>query len=279
MAIDSGVNFFDVAPYYGLKLAESRLGVALADRRNEVILATKCGRYGADEFDFSSQRTILEVDESLERLQTDYVDLLQVHDVEFGDVEQIVNETLPTLRGLQKAGKARYIGITGYSLETLCKIAESAPVDSILSYCRYNLMVRDMDYVLTPLAKARSIGLINASPLHMGILSGNDVPEWHPAPQAIRAVGHFADEVCSAQGLRVAEVALRFCLGHPYVATTLIGMANVEQVEQNLKALEVADDTSAIREIVVALGPNFNYVWPSGKKIQEEENLVESVCR
>ena len=279
MAIDRGINFFDVAPYYGLKLAEQRLGTALAGRRSEIILATKCGRYGTDEFDFSARRTIAEVDESLQRLQTDYVDLLQVHDVEFGDAEQIVTETLPTLRSLQKAGKARYIGITGYSLKTLSRIAEAAPIDSILSYCRYNLMVRDMDDVLTPFARARSIGLINASPLHMGILSANEVPEWHPAPPSVRAAGHFADEICRAYGLSVAEVALRFCLEHPYVSTTLIGMASVEQVEQNLKALEFADDASAVREIVAAMGSNFNYVWPSGTKRQQTANGVHAYSK
>src|SRR5271163_3122618 len=123
-AIDLGINFFDVSPYYGVTLAEQRLGLALTGRRNEIILATKCGRYGVDDFDFSAAAVEAGVDASLARLKTDYVDLLQVHDVEFGDVQQIVNETLPALRKMQKAGIARYIGITGYSLKTLARIAE-----------------------------------------------------------------------------------------------------------------------------------------------------------
>ena len=264
-AIDRGINFFDVSPFYGLTLAEQRLGAVLAGRRHEVILATKCGRYGADEFDFSAGRIVAGVDASLGRLQTDYVDLLQVHDVEFGDAEQIVTETLPALRRLQQAGKARYIGITGYSLKMLARIAESAPVDSILSYCRYNLLVRDMDEMLTPLAQSKSIGLINASPLHMGVLSPNGVPAWHPAPPAIQAAGRRADEICKAHGLRLTEVALRFCLAHPCVASTLVGMSTVRELEENLRALEPADDASAIHEIVAAVGSNFNYVWPSGR--------------
>ena len=276
-AIDQGINFFDVSPYYGHTLAESRLGAALAGRRNEVILATKCGRYDTDEFDFSAKRTIAEVDASLARLRTDYVDLLQVHDVEFGEVEQIITETLPTLRSLQEAGKARYIGITGYSLKTLSRIAESTDVDSVLSYCRYNLMVRDMDEELTPLARKRSIGLINASPLHMGILSSNEVSEWHPAPTAVRAAGRIATEICASYGLRLPEVALRFCIGHDYVATTLVGMSTVEEVERNLKALEPSDDAAAIQEVVAAIGSNFNYVWPSGKEATNNTSLVESV--
>lgn len=264
-AIDHGINFFDVSPYYGATLAEQRLGTALAGRRSKVVLSTKCGRYGAEDFDFSARTVSAGVDASLARLKTDYVDLLQVHDVEFGDVEQIVNETLPALRKLQQLGKARYIGISGYSLETLVTIAKQAPVDSILSYCRYNLMVRDMDEILTPLTRERSIGLINASPLHMGLLSPSAAPTWHPAPPAIRAAGSRADEICKAHGMRLTEVALRFCLEHPFVSTTLVGMSNLQQLEENLRALEPAEDAHVIEEIVAAIGSNINYVWPSGR--------------
>ncbi|MBB5327959.1 aldo/keto reductase [Tunturiibacter gelidoferens] len=264
-AIDWGINFFDVSPYYGVTLAEQRLGMALDGKRHEVILTTKCGRYGADDFDFSARTIVAGVDASLARLKTDYVDLLQVHDVEFGDVEQIVTETLPALRGLQQLGKTRYIGITGYSLETLITIAQLAPVDSILSYCRYNLMVQDMDEILTPLAKSKSIGLINASPLHMGVLSPGEIPTWHPAPPEIRAAGHRANEICKSHGLRLTEVALRFCLAHSYVSSTLVGMSTVKELEENLRALDPSEDASVIQEIITAIGSDFNYVWPSGR--------------
>jgi L-galactose dehydrogenase len=267
-AIDLGINFFDVSPYYGSTLAEQRLGVALSGRRNEIILATKCGRYGVDEFDFSADAVEVGVDASLSRLKTDYIDLLQVHDVEFGDIKQIVSETLPALRKMQQIGVARYVGITGYSLKTLATIAELAPVDSILSYCRYNLMVRDMDTFLTPIAKQRSTGLINASPLHMGLLSPSGPPNWHPAPPSVRAAGHVADEICKAHGLRLTEVAIRFCLEHPYVTSTFVGMSTVKQLEENLRALEFAADASVISEIVTAIGSNFNYVWGSGHDTQ-----------
>src|SRR5271165_5401565 len=90
LAIDEGINFFDSSPYYGITVAEERLGYALEGKRKSVILATKCGRYGFDDFDFSAKRTLASVDESLKRLNTEYLDLLQVHDVEFGDFRQIV---------------------------------------------------------------------------------------------------------------------------------------------------------------------------------------------
>jgi L-galactose dehydrogenase len=264
-AIASGINFFDVSPYYGATLAETRLGAALAGRRDQVILATKCGRYGAADFDFSAHTVTAGFEQSLQRLQTDYVDLLQVHDVEFGSVMQVVEETLPALRRLQQAGKARYIGITGYSLKTLIAIAEQAPVDTILSYCRYNLMVQDMDATLTPFAKARSIGLINASPLHMGILSAREAPAWHPAPPSVRAAGARAGAISSAHDVPLPEVALRFCLAHPYVSSTLVGMATVQELEQNLRALEAENDPALLGAIAETLGPDRNYIWASGR--------------
>ena len=182
LAVDSGINFFDTSPYYGITLAETRLGAALVGRRDRVIVATKCGRYGMDEFDFSAKRVTASMDESLQRLQTDYVDLFQVHDLEFGDARQIIEETIPALRRLQQQGKARYVGITGYPPKILRRIAEGAPVDSILTYCHYNLMNTDMDEVLTTFARDRGIGLINAAALHMGILTETGPAEWHPAP-------------------------------------------------------------------------------------------------
>jgi L-galactose dehydrogenase len=264
-AIDSGINFFDSSPYYGTTLSETRLGEALAGRRERVILATKCGRYGFDDFDFSAKRVIASIDESLLRLQTDYIDLFQVHDVEFGDVQQIIHETLPALRELRQQGKARYIGITGYPPRMLRRIAEATPVDSILTYCHYNLLNTDMDGVLTAFARERGIGLINASGLCMGILTEQGPPDWHPAPQQVRDAGKKAAEFCRLHGADLPEVALRFCLDHPYVSSTLIGMATMNQVEASLRLLQSSTDKVFLAQIEAILAPVFNYVWPSGR--------------
>jgi L-galactose dehydrogenase len=265
LAVDSGINFFDTSPYYGITLAETRLGAALAGRRERVIVATKCGRYGVDEFDFSAKRVTASIDESLRRLQTDYVDLLQVHDLEFGDAQQIINETIPALRRLQQQGKARYIGITGYLPKLLRRIAEAAPVDSILTYCHYNLMNTDMDEVLTSFARERGIGLINAAALHMGILTENGPAEWHPAPQAVRDAGKKAAEFCRSRGADIADLALRFSLDHPYVSSTLVGMANSRQVEASLQLMRSSSDPELLGQVEAILAPVFNYVWTSGR--------------
>jgi L-galactose dehydrogenase len=264
-AIESGINFFDSSPYYGLTLSEERLGQALVGWRDKVVLATKCGRYGLDAFDFSAARVTASVDESLRRLRTDYIDLFQAHDVEFGDVDQIIHETVPAMRKIQEQGKVRYIGITGYPLKTLVRIAEAVPVDTILSYSRYNLMITDMDDVLTPFAKKHGIGLINAAGLHMGILTQEGAPAWHPAPQEVHRAARKAADLCRERGADIAEVAIRFCLEHPYVSSTLVGMGSEAQVKANLKLLRVQTDPVLVDEIRSVVGPAFNHVWPSGR--------------
>ena len=263
-AIDSGINFFDVSPYYGRTLAESRLGIALQGKRDKVILATKCGRYDTDRFDFSAERVRSSIDESLQRLRTDYVDLFQAHDIEFGNERQIEEETVPALREIQRSGQARFIGITSYQLGLLVRILQARPVDTVLSYCRFNLLVRDMDNLLTPVAKEKGIGLINASPLHMGLLSESEIPAWHPAPRSVRDAAARVRRICRDRGLNPGQVGISYCLQHPYVATTLVGMASVEQVRTDLGALDVPLDQSLIDEIEAAIGPGRNVVWASG---------------
>ena len=274
MAIDKGINFFDVSPYYGITLAEERLGKVLAGKRHHIVLATKCGRYGFADFDYSARAVIDGFDASLLRLKTDYVDLLQVHDVEFGAYEQIVEETLPALRQIQAAGKARYIGITGYPLGMLARIASSVPVDSVLTYCRHNLASTDMDNVLSPIVKRRGVGLINASPLHMGLLTEPGAPDWHPAPPELKEIGRQVVQFAKTRGLRLSTQALRFCLDHPDVCSTLVGMSTRKHVAWNLEALNSVSDKDVQLEIRDMFGHLFNYVWPSGRP----ENSDHKTC-
>ena len=264
-AIDRGINFFDVSPYYGQTLAESRLGGALQGHRDNVVLATKCGRYAADSFDFSAKRITASIDESLARLRTDYVDLLQAHDVEFVEVQQIVEETIPAMRRLQELGKVRYVGITGYSLANLKKIAEQAAVDTILTYCRYNLMISDLSTHLLPAAKGQGVGIINASALQMGILTKRGAPDWHPAPSSVREAGRRIADLCEKHGLDVSAVALRFVLDQPDIASTLVGMSTRKHVDRNLDCLRMRNDPSLLAEIERLVEPVKDYVWPSGR--------------
>jgi L-galactose dehydrogenase len=264
-AIDLGINYFDVAPYYGRTLAESRLGDALHGRREKVVLATKCGRYDVAGFDFSAARIRRSIDESLRRLRTDYLDVFLAHDIEFVEERQIVEEAIPTMRALQQVGKARFIGITGLQLNMLRRVAEAAPVDVVLSYCRYNLLINDMDDLLTPFVRERGIGLINASPLRMGILTKGGPPPWHPAPADVKEAGRCIVHLCEQRGIEASDLALQFCLAHPYVSTTLAGMSTVEQVRQNVAAAGSPPDQALIDEVRALVSAVANRSWPTGR--------------
>jgi L-galactose dehydrogenase len=139
------------------------------------------------------------------------------------------------------------------------------PVDTILTYCRYNLMVTDMDDVLTPFAKRKGIGLINAAGLHMGILTDAGEPAWHPAPPEVRAAGRKLASLCREQGVDIAEVAIRFCLDHPYASSTLVGLPSQAQVTANLKLLSAKTDPELIGKMRKAIAPVYNCIWPSGR--------------
>jgi L-galactose dehydrogenase len=184
--------------------------------------------------------------------------------VEFGDARQIVEETIPAMRALQQAGKVRAIGISGYSLPVLISIAEQAQVDTILTYCHHNLLIAEIEETLLPVAERLGIGVINASALHMGLLTENAPPHWHPAPLAVRSAAKQVMELCREYGLNGSEVALRFCFGFPKVASTLVGMSTREQVQSTLRALHMREDLRLMAEIRRVVAPVHNYVWPSG---------------
>ena len=165
-ALDLGINFIDVSPYYGATKAETVLGRALREiRRDRYYLATKVGQYGEGQFDFSAARVRRSLDESCARLGVDYIDLLQCHDIEFADLDQIVEETLPALVQLRAAGRIGHIGITGLPLKvfpaTIDRVAPGV-VETILSFCRYELNDTALESLL-PYCRERGIGFLHRS--------------------------------------------------------------------------------------------------------------------
>src|SRR6185312_4395755 len=117
VALDLGMNFIDTSPYYGRGMSEVLLGVVLKGiPRDSYILGTKLGRYDVNHFDFSAKRVAESVDVSLHRMGTDHLDIILCHDIEFVDMSQIVDETIPALRKIQQQGKVKYIGVSGYPM-------------------------------------------------------------------------------------------------------------------------------------------------------------------
>lgn len=263
-AIGLGINFFDVAPFYGHTLAEERLGKALQDKRHEVLLATKCGRYGLRDFDFSYERILRSTDESLSRLQTDYVDLMQLHDIEFGSREQVMQEAIPALFEIKKSGKARFVGITGLPVNYLADIARLVDVDTVLSWAHYNLLEDEINEELVPLSKEKDFGLMNAAPLLQRILSDASIPEWHNAPASVRAMQQPLLACCKKYGLELSDVAIAFATAHPDIASTIIGMCDEEAVQKNVRALALQVPDALLAEISAMVAPVKNTMWFEG---------------
>jgi L-galactose dehydrogenase len=264
-AIDLGINFIDVSPYYGLTKAETVLGKALKEiPRDAYYLATKLGRYGDAEFDFSASRVVTSVDESLARLNIDHIDLIQCHDIEFGSLDQVVNETIPAMRKLQEQGKIGFVGITGLPLKIFRYVLDRTEVDTILSYCHYALNDTSLEDLI-PYLKEKQVGIINASPLGMGLLTERGTPAWHPASDEIRETCARAAAYCRSKGVDIAQLAIRFALANPDLSTTLVGTANPENLKKNVKWLETSIDNELLVEVQAILAPIRNKTWPSGR--------------
>jgi L-galactose dehydrogenase len=265
VSLELGINFIDVSPYYGLTKAETVLGKALKGiARDKFILATKVGRYAPESFDFSARRVTASVDESLSRMGVTHVDLIQAHDIEFGDLDQIIRETIPALREVVRQGKARFVGVTGLPLAALRRVVMEVPVDTILSYCHYELNDTAL-LELVPLLKQRGVGIISASPLGMGLLSNRGTPAWHPALAELKQACTNAAAHCRDRAASIERLAIQFALANPDIATTLVGSANPKNMRQNIAWAAEPLDRALLDEVRRILAPVHNLTWPSGR--------------
>lgn len=266
-AIGHGINLIDTAPYYGATKAETVLGKALREiPRDNYLLATKVGRYGPDpsDCDYSAARVIRSVDESLVRLGVEHVDFIQVHDIEFGDIHQIVRETIPALRSVQEAGKARFVGITGLPLHLFPQVMEHVEVDQLQSYCHYCL--NDTAIVeLLPYLQKMGVAIFNSAPLAMRLLSMEGPPVWHPAPEALKAACAEAAKLCAARGSDLSRLALQFAVANENIPVTIVGTANPRRIEQNIRDLDEPIDIELLDAVLTQLRPQHNTTWPQGR--------------
>ncbi len=264
IALDAGMNFFDTSPYYGRTESEHALGHCLRGvPRSRYIMATKVGRYGDKEFDFTAARVIASVDESLARLGTDHLDLLQCHDIEFWPLQRIIDETLPALQRLKQSGKIRAIGITGYPLKIFRTVLAQAKVDCILSYCHHTLL-DDTLAAEVPWLQQQGVAILNASPLSMGLLSSKGPPPWHPAPEGMKAACRAAAALCAARGADLGRIALQYSLSMPGLASTFVGVGSVAELQANVAAVSAPTDKDLLGEIRALLAPWHNQAWASG---------------
>lgn len=298
-AFENGYTALDTSPYYGR--SEELIGNALDSIKNEwprekYFIFTKAGRIQLDEFDYSRKHVRKSVMRSLKRLNTTYLDLVYMHDVEFVSKEATI-DALRELVQLKKEGIIRYFGFTGYPVEYLYQLAlecnneykeEIGPLDAILSYshgCIQNTKLFDMysDFF----EKAQVKKLLNGSILSMSLLRSEKTHDFHPAPQDLKdAVESAANKLLEEDDVELAELATRFAIKkwqfdcnktnadgslkvNPRVSTVL-GVSSVEELKSAMKAFDDvkqnADnkDEALFKKFQDALGQHMNETWASG---------------
>lgn len=264
-AIDCGMNFIDTSPYYGRGIGEVLLGIALKDiPRDKYFLGTKLGRYHVNHFDFSAQRVKESVDVSLHRLGTDHLDIMLCHDIEFIDRQQIVDETLPALREIQRQGKVRYIGISGYPMSNLTFILDQTDLDVVLSYNHYTLQNTMFDDMV-PYLKEKGVGIMNAAPFSARLLTNAPLPEWHKATPFVRETCEKAASHCTASGIDIAQLALQFSIANEEMTTCITGSANQVRIRQWAEWAEIPLDETLVAEVQDILKPIHNWFYTEGR--------------
>ncbi|MBP5569406.1 MAG: aldo/keto reductase [Prevotella sp.] len=272
-AVDNGINFIDVSPYYGHLKAEIVLGKALKEiPRDKYYLSTKVGRYGKDGknyWDYSAERVTASVYESMERLNIDFIDLINVHDVEFqgdlpGGLQKVVDETLPALVKLREKGVVGHVGITDLQPENLKWViehSEPGTVESVLSFCHYCLNDEMLlDYL--DFFEQNNIGVINASPFSMGLLSQRGAPAWHPAPEPLKEACRKATEYCEQQGYPIDKLAIQYSTAlNPRIATTLFSSANPKNVLKNIGYVNEPFDAQLAQKVQEIIGDQMRVRW------------------
>ena len=273
VAVDNGINFIDVSPYYGHLKAEIVLGKALKEiPRDKYYLSTKVGRYGKDgvnTWDYSAKRATESVYESMERLNVDYIDLINVHDIEFqgameGGLQKVVDETLPALVELRKKGVVGHVGITDLQPENLKWVVEHCDdgvVESVLNFCHYSLN----DMMLASYLgffEQHGVGVINASPLSMGLLSQRGAPKWHPADQDLKMACAKAATYCKKKGYPIEKLAIQFSTAlNPRIATTLFSSANPDNVLKNIRYVDEPIDEQLVADVQLIIGDQMYSRW------------------
>lgn len=266
-AIEAGINFFDVSPYYGYYKAEKVLGKALKSiPRGKFYLSTKVGRYGEDghnTWDYSAERATRSVYESLERLNIDYIDIINVHDIEFADLQQVAEETIPALVRLKEEGVVKHVGCTDLQLENLRWMVEHVPegtLGSVLNFCHYCLnddkLVDFLDFF-----EAHHIGVINASPFSMGLLTRRGVPAWHPAPKPLVEACARAAEHCEAKGYPIEKLAMQYALQNNRIASTVFSTTRPENVLKNVEYVNEPMDLQLLQEVQEIIGDQRRVSW------------------
>ncbi|CAO2647120.1 Nn.00g080420.m01.CDS01 [Neocucurbitaria sp. VM-36] len=256
-AFEAGVRTIDTSPYYDP--SELILGAALSNpritakyRREDYTLMTKVGRITSDRFDYSAQWIRSSVNRSLQRFQTTYLDVVFCHDVEYVSLREAV-EAVGTLFQLAQEGLVRYVGISGYDLDILSRVAllvletYGQPVDVVQTWAQLTLLNTRLETVGLSALKAADVKVVcSSSPLVVGLLSSKGVPvgglgDWHPAPEGLRIQAQKAAQSIDTTGDSIAALALRYAIRKAVTLSTpelqistISGVASLDEIVMNI---------------------------------------------
>lgn len=275
-AFEAGINLFDSAPAYGNTASEQVLGRALSNLpRNEVLICTKAGKQtddsGRDSFDYSEEAIRRSVAESCQRLGTDYLDILLLHDfdAESADTEQALTEGFDTLRALKAEGRVRVIGAGIYDMALWKRVLSEQEIDVALVH-NHHTLVDIRIFELLPLLEAQGVGLISAAPFGSGLLTGQPLPDWHPAPQQVRAAVRRAAALAEEYGSSLPALALQFATSEPRVPATLFSCSNPGELDRSLGWYAAEIDRILVARVQQILEPVMNRSWPFGEEASAE---------
>ncbi|RYD22654.1 MAG: aldo/keto reductase [Verrucomicrobiaceae bacterium] len=257
-ALDLGMNFIDTSPFYGRGMSEILLGMGLKGvPRDSYLIGTKLGRYSDVHFDFSAKRVAESVHVSLQRLGTDHLDVLLLHDVEFVPLPQIWEETLPAVLKLKQEGKVRAVGFSCYPLKTFHTVLDQVEndIDCVLSYNRYTLQNSSFADDLLPRLEAKGLGAMNAGPFSARLLTHAELPAWLKEPEEVKAAARAAARLCESRSIDIARLALQFSCEHPGLATTIAGSANPANIRKWAEWLEQPLDHELLTEVLAIFAP------------------------
>ena len=276
-AIDGGINFIDTAPAYGMGLSESIVGKALAGRRSQVVIATKCGlvwhsekgtahitQDGKPLHRYLGPESIrYEVEQSLKRLNTDYIDLYQTH---WQDETTPIEETMTTLLDLKREGKIRAIGVSNAKVEQIEAYRRVGQLDTCQE--KYSMLDRELESEYLPYAREHNLAVLAYSPLANGLLTGKIGPDRQfPADDLRSSRPRFSVEsrkqvlamldkmrpIAGKHGLTLAQLVIAWTIAQPGLTHALVGARNAQQAGENAAAGSVAlssEELETLNQIV-----------------------------
>lgn len=270
-AIDLGITLFDASPYYGD--AEERLGIALDGVRDDVLVSTKAGRYlgtgrfTGEEFDYSPGRVRRSLENSLRLLRTDHLDLFFLHDVDFVDLDGILEESIPALLDLRAEGLVRAVGVSGYGIRAARRIIEEGDVDVVLNFAHGTLLDDTMDDALGAPAAEHGVGLLNAAAVALGALTPavRERPDdTFLAPPAVLAAARAMLDETEGRGADLAHLANQYAIQRSGAATTVIGTTRLDHLRDAVAAAEEPIDEELLAAVLAHRPDPDSHQWDIG---------------